>query len=71
MVTEDGEVVGATWHALLIGTGGGLRGGEGDFDIVIVGKGPEVVGLEAEKKVAGAGGKEGEGEVEEKTFLQK
>lgn len=37
--------------------------------MLVVEKGPEVVGLEPEKKV-GVAGKE-EGEVEEKTFLQK
>jgi len=63
--------LGASFHA-------SLRNGEkeagvgeerGDFDMLVVEKGPEIVGLEPEKK-AGVQGKDGE-EVEEKTFLQK
>jgi len=70
-VTPEGEVLGASFHA-------SLRNGEkeagvgeerGDFDMLVVEKGPEIVGLEPEKK-AGVQGKDGE-EVEEKTFLQK
>lgn len=63
--------MGASFHASLRGTqkATGAEEGRGDFDILLMEKGPEIEGLEPEKKV-GVPGKEG-GEVEEKTFLQK
>ena len=70
LITQEGEVLGASWHASPSSSNKPtLREGQGDFDIVLVEKGPQITGLEPEKKI-GADGK-ADGEVEEKTFLQK
>lgn len=70
-MTPEGEVLGASFHASLRNSEREARVKEerGEFDMLVVQKGPEIVGLEPEKKM-GVQGKDGE-EVEEKTFLQK
>jgi len=72
VVTEEGELLGAGWRAVV---GGKVKGnGRGDFEMVVQERGTRAM----IEKAAAAGGKgkkavEGkeEGEAEEKTFLQK
>lgn len=84
MVSEEGELVGASWRAMVPkakeeaeGKKGGVGNGRGEFEMVVQERGVRAV---IEKAAAGGKGKKGGdvkgeggegGEVEEKTFLQK
>lgn len=83
MVSEEGELLGASWRAMVPrakeeakGKKGLVGNGRGEFDLVVQERGVRAV---IEKKAAAGKGDKGgqmkgkgeEAEVEEKTFLQK
>lgn len=75
MVTQEGELLGASWRAMR-GEANGKGNGKGEFEMVVQQQGVRAV---IEKAAVGGKGKKAgeqkgegeEGEVEEKTFLQK
>jgi len=75
VVTQEGELLGASWRAMR-GEANGKGNGKGEFEMVVQQQGVRAV---IEKAAVGGKGKKAgeqkgegeEGEVEEKTFLQK